>query len=73
MTSPNSNDQPLKELKHEAVPGYRLAFTIAFAVMSLYLLIILVSSPGPAGGHGHHDDSHQTEPAHGSEEKSGSH
>ncbi len=42
------SDEPLLELKHEAVPGYLKAFLIAFAVMGFYLLVILVSSPGPA-------------------------
>lgn len=52
-------DKPLKELKHDAVPGYLKAFIIAFAVMGLYLAVILVSSPGSAKGHdksGAHDE-----------------
>ena len=44
----HSNDGPLKELKHDAVPGYLMAFIVAFAVMGVYLAVILVSSPGSA-------------------------
>lgn len=43
---PGSDD--LHELKHEARPGYGRIFAIAFAVMALYLALILISSPGPA-------------------------
>lgn len=32
----------LLELKHEAVPGYKKAFYIAFAFGSLYLLLLFV-------------------------------
>ena len=42
------NDSPLQELKHEAVPGYFKAFIIAFAVMGIYLVVILITSPGSA-------------------------
>ena len=42
------NDSPLQELKHDAVPGYLKAFIVAFAVMGIYLAIILISSPGSA-------------------------
>lgn len=41
-------EQPLKELKHEAIPGYFKAFVIAFAAMGIYLAFILISSPGSA-------------------------
>ncbi len=51
MATPPTNDSPLRELKHEAVPGYFRAFSIAFAVMGVYLAIILITSPGPAKGH----------------------
>lgn len=54
MASHQPSDQPLQELKHDAVPGYPVIFTICFAVMSLYLGFILYSSPGQAE-HGHHD------------------
>ena len=47
MTS-SPNDSPLQELKHDAVPGYLKAFIVAFAVMGIYLAIILISSPGSA-------------------------
>lgn len=58
-----STKEPLQVLKHDPVPGYPRIFWIAFFVMGLYLLIILVSSPGPAKGH--HDDHHKggAEPA----------
>jgi hypothetical protein len=52
----SSNETPLKELKHDAVPGYLKAFIIAFAVMGLYLAFILISSPGSAKGHDYHGD-----------------
>lgn len=66
MTIPPGNTyEPLHELKHDAVPGYPKAFAIAFAAMALYLLLILLTSPGPAEGHhGHTDSSHETESAH---------
>lgn len=35
-------DGELMELKHDAVPGYRTAFYIAFAVGVLYLGILLM-------------------------------
>jgi len=52
MSAPANSDQPLQELKHDAVPGYMKAFLIAFAVMGIYLLVILISSPGQVDGHG---------------------
>ena len=45
---PHDDSSPLKELKHDAVPGYFKAFCIAFAAMGIYLAIILISSPGSA-------------------------
>ena len=65
MATHNNSDEPLKELKHDAVPGYLKAFVIAFAVMGLYLAILLITTPGPAKGH-HGDDekSHATEGKH---------
>ena len=51
----HNDDELLQALKHDAVPGYLRAFLIAFSVMTIYLTVILVSSPGPAKGH-HHDD-----------------
>ncbi|MBL9153347.1 MAG: hypothetical protein JNK37_12715 [Verrucomicrobiales bacterium] len=59
MANPNDT-APLQQLKHDAVPGYPRAFLICFAVMALYLLLILISSPGPAASHHphpNHDDS----------------
>ncbi|MDA7921585.1 hypothetical protein N9B21_00985 [Verrucomicrobiales bacterium] len=67
MATHNNSDEPLKELKHDAVPGYLKAFVIAFAVMGLYLAILLIATPGPAKGHHGHDDgkkSHATEGKH---------
>jgi hypothetical protein len=52
------DSEPLQELKHEAVPGYGRVFAICFAAMALYLLLILVSSPGAADAH--HDHKHDT-------------
>ncbi|MEM0895495.1 MAG: hypothetical protein AAGJ79_01325 [Verrucomicrobiota bacterium] len=70
---PNDTHDPLKEpvhnpdeLKHDAVPGYPKAFFIAFTVMGLYLLMILLSSPGPAKGS--HSSKYKSD--HGSESKS---
>ena len=48
MATLPTDGTPLKELKHDAVPGYFKAFIIAFAVMGIYLAIILISSPGSA-------------------------
>lgn len=64
MASHSTDDGPLQELKHDAVPGYIKAITIAFAVMASYLAIILISSPGPAKGHGHHGDPANSESDH---------
>lgn len=55
MASNSHSDEPLQELKHEAVPGYRKAFVIAFAVMAIYLAVILISSPGSAKSDYGHD------------------
>lgn len=57
-------DQELRELKHEPVPGYGKAFAIAFAIMAIYLAIILISSPGPATGHGLGDSPGKDNKAH---------
>jgi hypothetical protein len=54
----HSDPQPLQELKHEPVPGYGRVFAICFAAMALYLLIILLTSPGAADAH--HDHTHDT-------------
>ena len=56
MASHNPSDGPLKELKHDAVPGYPMIFTICFAAMTIYLGFILISSPGQVEygkGHGY--------------------
>jgi len=36
--------EELKELHHEAVPGYRKIFTIVFVISVLYLALILVNT-----------------------------
>ncbi len=65
MATHNNSDEPLQELKHDAVPGYLKAFVIAFAVMGLYLAILLITTPGPAKGHhGDGEKSHATEGKH---------
>lgn len=51
MASPDHSGKPLRELKHEPVPGYRRAFLIAIGIMALYLAAILISSPGSAKSH----------------------
>ncbi len=51
MANQTNSDEPLHELKHDPVPGYRKAFVIAFAIMALYLAAILISSPGSAKSH----------------------
>ena len=48
MATLPTDGTPLKELKHDAASGYFKAFIIAFAVMGIYLAIILISSPGSA-------------------------
>lgn len=55
--SPREGNHELHELKHEAKPGYGRIFAIVFAVLGLYLALILISSPGPAESHGHHGKS----------------
>lgn len=54
---PGNPDEPLQELKHDAVPGFPKAFVIAFVAMALYFLLILVTSPGKVEKH-HGDDAH---------------
>lgn len=51
MANRPSDNRPLQQLKHEPVPGYFKAFVIAFAVMGIYLALILITSPGPANEH----------------------
>jgi hypothetical protein len=36
--------EELKELKHEAVPGYRTIFYIVMAVATLYFAVILIKT-----------------------------
>lgn len=58
-----TDSTPLTELKHDAVPGYPRAFLICFVAMALYLLLILVSSPGPAAPHHPHPNHDDTSAA----------
>ena len=46
-------EEPLQELKHSPWPGYRTAFIITFAALTVYLAIIILSAPdgGSVGGH----------------------
>ena len=57
-------EEELKVLSHDPWPGYKKAFMIAFAILTIYLGIILLSSPdgGHMGHHGSHgDDAHHGE------------
>ncbi len=38
------NDQELKELKHDPVPGYRPAFFIVFGISLIYLAMIFIKA-----------------------------
>jgi hypothetical protein len=38
------NDQELKELKHDPVPGYRPAFFIIFGISLIYLAMIFIKA-----------------------------
>ena len=38
------NDQELKELKHDPVPGYRPAFFIIFGLSLIYLAMIFIKA-----------------------------
>jgi len=62
MASQSTTDEPLQELKHDAVPGYLRAFLIAFVAMAIYLAVVIISSPGSAKGHygKGHDDKHSS-------------
>ena len=78
MHSQHDSDHPLRELKHEAVPGYRTAFAIALVGMAIYLAVILYTSPGQvkypypekkdqnakehSENHRHQDSNKQTKP-----------
>ncbi|MEP4079165.1 hypothetical protein [Haloferula sp.] len=66
MSSPSSDGQELHELKHEAVPGYMKVFVIGFALMAIYLAVILASSPGKVEYHkkGHEDGKGSAEEQH---------
>lgn len=68
---PHHGDEPLKELKHDAVPGYGKAFLIALAAMGLYLAIILISSPGMVDGH--HGEGHGDKTEHHADDHSSDH
>lgn len=46
-------EEQLREKKHSPWPGYRTAFLITFATITLYLAIIILSAPdgGSVGGY----------------------
>ncbi len=52
MAAPAGSSE-LRELKHEAKPGYGRIFAIVFVILGLYLAFILISSPGPVKSHGY--------------------
>jgi len=39
------SEPELKELKHEAWPGYRTAFKVVFGLFILYFIIIVAMAP----------------------------
>jgi hypothetical protein len=50
---PTDEKEGLKELKHEAWPGFRTVFFIVFAVGAVYLAVLLIRTLGQSpGGHG---------------------
>jgi hypothetical protein len=46
--------EELKELSHEAWPGYKKTFLIVFGILIIYLLIILLSDPHGVITNAHH-------------------
>ena len=58
----HTEEQPLQELEHWAVPGYRTCFIIACLIMAGYLAFIMIGSWGPVEK-GHHGAEHAA-PAH---------
>ena len=44
-------DADQKELRHEAVPGYRLVFLAIFTMAVIYTIIIFTSTGWGAAGH----------------------
>ena len=57
-------EEELKVLSHEAWPGFKKAFVFVFTALTVYLALILLSSPD--GGHLGHHDSHAEDAHHGS-------
>lgn len=47
-------EKPLQELSHEVWPGYRTAFYITFATLTIYLAIIILAAPDGGASAGHH-------------------
>lgn len=43
------HDEEVMELRHDAVPGYRPAFYVVFAVTVIYLIFVMVYG-GDTGG-----------------------
>lgn len=61
MANHSPSDGPIQELKHDAEPGYPMAFMICFAAMTIYLVFILSSPPGQAKKDYHKKDKGQSE------------
>ncbi|MDE0768296.1 MAG: hypothetical protein OSB19_07875 [Opitutaceae bacterium] len=47
-------EKEIKILSHKPWAGFKKAFIIVFAILSIYLLIILLSSPDGGAAHLHH-------------------
>ena len=47
--------EEIKVLSHEAWPGFKKGFLITFALLSIYLIVIILSAPnGGSPGLHHH-------------------
>ena len=63
------NEEELKILSHDPWPGYKKAFKIVFALLTIYMAVILLSAPD--GGYiGHGDTEHHDEDVHHDESSS---
>ncbi len=47
----NDEKHECRELKHDPWPGFRPAFFVLFAIFTIYLLVILLTSPWESVGH----------------------
>lgn len=56
-------EEELQVLSHEAWPGFKKSFVIVFTLLTIYLAVILLSSPD--GGHMGHHGSHGEDAHHG--------